>query len=221
MTTWVTTGPVEGFVLYSPVGLRLLDELTNEAPLGSVQASLDILDPNGKWRPTGIADVRSPGDVVIYPGLEHHADITGLPPRQYRVRLSADFYIPYYQGSQDGISFTADPYSDYQPPAHIVSLATDTPLLPASNYPFANYIPVLRGVVVDASGNPVANAFVTQGVTERVLTDARGTFALPLRWVQPNTATVIDATDQRTGRTGSIPIQLPGSLGTNQAISIH
>jgi len=220
MTTWVTT-PVEGIVLYSPVGLRLLDELTNEVPLGSVQATLDILDAHGNWQPTNIADVRTPSDVVTYPGLERHADITGLPARQYRVRLSADFYIPYYQVSQDGISFTADPYSDTQPPANVVEIATDTPLLPAPNYPFASYIPVLRGVVVDANAKPVPNAYVTQGVTERVLTDSRGTFALPLRWVQPNTAVVIDATDQRTGRTGSIQIQLPGSLGTNQTISIH
>jgi len=221
MTTWVTTGPIEGLVLYSPVGLRLLDELTSEAPIGNVQAALDILDPNGTWRQTDISDARTPSDVVTYPGLERHHDITGLQPRQYRVRLSADYYIPYYQGSQDGITFTASPYSDTQPPANVVVIATDTPLLPATNYPFATYIPVLRGVVVDPANQPVPNVFVTQGNLERVLTDSRGTFALPLRWVAPNTPVPVDASDQRTGRTGSIQIQIPASLGTNQTISIH
>lgn len=221
MTTWVTTTPFEGLILYSPVGLRLLDELTSEAPIGNVQATLDILDANATWRQTDIPEVLTPSGVITYPGLERHHDITGLQPRQYRVRLSADYYIPYYQGSQDGITFTADPYSDTQPPANAVVISTDTPLLPATNYPFATYIPVLRGVVVDAANNPVPNAFVTQGNLERVLTDSRGTYALPLRWVAPNTAVPVDASDQRTGRTGQIQIQLPGSLGKNQSISIH
>ena len=221
MTTWATTGPTEGLILYSPIGLRLLDELTSEAPIGNVQVTLDILDPNGTWRQTDIPEVRTPADVVTYPGLERHHDITGLHPRQYRVRLSADYYIPYYQGSQDGITFTADPYSDTQPPANVVVISTDTPLLPATNYPFATYIPVLRGVVVDPANHLVPNAFVTQGNLERVLTDSRGTFALPLRWVAPNTSVPVDANDQRTGRTGQIQIQLPTSLGTNQTISIH
>jgi hypothetical protein len=221
MTTWVTTGATEGLVLYSPVGLRLLDELTSEAPIGNVEVTLDILDTNGVWQQTDIADVLTPSAVVTYPGLERHHDITGLPPRQYRVRLSADYYIPYYQGSTNGITFTADPHSDTQPPANVVVISTDTPLLPASNYPFAAYIPVLRGVVVDPANKPVPNVFVTQGNLERVLTDSRGTFALPLRWLAPNTSVPVDANDQRTGRTGQIQIQLPASLGTNQTISIH
>jgi hypothetical protein len=221
MTTWVTTTPFEGLILYSPVGLQLLDELTSEAPIGNVQATLDILDANATWQQTDIPEVRTPSGVVTYPGLERHHDITGLQPRQYRVRLVADYYIPYYQGSQDGITFTADPYSDTQPPANAVVISTDTALLPATNYPFATYIPVLRGVVVDAANNPVPNAFVTQGNLERVLTDSRGTYALPLRWLAPNTQVPVDANDQRTGRTGQIQIQLPGSLGKSQTISIH
>ena len=40
MTTWATTGPFEGLIVYSPVGLRLLDELTSEEPIGNVEATL-------------------------------------------------------------------------------------------------------------------------------------------------------------------------------------
>jgi hypothetical protein len=221
MTTWVTTTPFEGMILYSPVGLRLLDELTNDSPVGNVSVILDILDANGTWRPTDIPAVITPSGVVTYPGLERHPNIAGLQPRQYRVRLSADYYIPYYQGSQDGITFMADPYSDTQPPANVVVISTDTPLLPATNYPFPTYISLLRGMVVDTANNPVPNAFVTQGNTERVLSGVGGNYALPLRWVALNTPVVVDATDQRTGRTGSISITLPASLGSSQNISIH
>lgn len=219
MTTWITT-PTEFKVVYSPVGLRLLDELANQAPLGSVQAVLDIQDPGGAWRTTDIKDNRTPGAVVTYTDLERHAVVTDLQPRQYRVRLTADYYIPYYRINADGIVFTAYPYNDANPPTQIVRIPTDLPLLPAPNYPFASHIPVLRGTVVDAARKPVRDASVTQGNNERALTDVQGRFALPLRWVQPNVAVPIDAADQRTGRTGFINIQIPAALGKNQTISI-
>jgi hypothetical protein len=220
MTTWGTLAG-EVIQLYSPVGLRLVDELTSEPPLGSVLASLDIQDASGNWRPTDIPAVLTPSAVVSYPGLGRQAVVAGLLNRVYRVRLTADLYIPYYLANSAGIQFTAYPYDDSTPPAVVVSLATDTLLLPAPNYPFPSHIPVLRGVVVDANGKAVQNVYVTQGAAERALTDSRGTFALPLRWVQPNAQVAIDATDQYTGRTGTISAQLPGALNSNQTITIN
>jgi hypothetical protein len=220
MTTWATLAG-EQIELYSPVGLRLLDELTNQPPLGSVQALLDIQDANGNWRQTDVQAVMAPSAVISYPGLERHAVVKGLPAKTYRVRLTADLYIPYYLTNSVGIQFLAYPYNDETPPAVVASLAIDTPLLPAPNYPFASHIPILRGVVVDATGNTVQNVYVTQGAVERALTDARGTFALPLRWVQPNALVAIDATDQYTGRFGSISVQLPAGLNSNQTIKIN
>jgi len=217
--TWMTR-PFDVTQLYSPVGLRLLDELTNQPPLGTVRATLDKLDANGKWLPTDIPGVLTPSAVVSYPGLERHAVVTGLTFQTYRVRLNADLYIPYYLTNADGIQFKAYPYNDDNPPAVIAKVPIDTPLLPAPHYPFASHIPLLRGVVVDAAGDPVPNAYVTQSNNERALTDNRGEFALPLRWVKANTAVPIDATDQRTGRTGTISIQLPGALNNSQTISI-
>src|SRR5579862_6754648 len=203
--TWVLT-PAEATAMYSPVGLRLLDELTNQPPIGSVQATLDVLDQNGAWRQTDIQAAVTPSAVVSYPGLGRHASVIGIPVQKYRVRLSADFYIPFYLKDADGIPFTAYPYNDENPPAVIAGLAIDTQLVPAPNYQFASHIPVLRGVVVDAAKNPVTNAYVTQSNKERALTDSRGEFALPLRWVTAKTKVEIDATDARTGRTGSISI---------------
>lgn len=220
MTSWNTTVE-ERTLLFSPVGLRLVDELTNQAPLGAVYATLDILDSGGKWQQTDVRPVVTPSAVISYPALERRVSVSGVPVQHYRVRLSADFYIPYYLANQEAIPFDAYPYNDENPPAVITRLALDTLLLPAPNYPFENHIPVLRGVVVDAAGNPVRNAYVTQSNKERTLTDPRGSFALPLRWIQANTPTEVDAADQRTGRTGSISIQLPAALNASQKISIN
>jgi hypothetical protein len=206
--------------LYSPVGLRLVDELTGGAPLGNVRETLDVLEPNGSWRQTDIQEVRTPSAVVAYPGLERHSNVTGLKPRQYRVRLAAELYVPFYRANSNGIPFTAYPYNETNPPAVIVGMATDTLLLPAPNYPFVTHIPVLRGLVIDPAKKPVPDAYVTQSNNERALTDSRGTFALPLRWAQLNVRISIDATDQRTGRHGSIRIQLPDSLRQSQTIPI-
>jgi hypothetical protein len=218
MTTWPTT-PVETTRLYSPIGLRLLDELTNQPPLGNVQAALDILDTNGKWQQTSIRGTLTPSAVLSYPGLGRQVSVIGEPVQKCQVRITADFYLPYYLMTTDSIQFNAYPYNDDNPPTVITRAAIDTPLLPAPNYPFASHIPVLRGVVVDSGGNPVANAYVAQSNNERALTDIRGTFALPLRWAKMNTPVAIDATD-RNGRSGTISIQIPAALNKNQKISI-
>ena len=220
MRQWANT-LLESSTLYSPIGLRLIDDLTGGSPLGTVVATLDITDLSGGWRETDVHAVNTPSAIVTYPGLEYHGDVTGLPARQYRVRLISDLYIPYYQINADGIVFTAYPYNDSNPPAVVTQSATDIPLFPAPNYPFASHIPVLRGVVVDAGNQRVTYAYVTQAHTERAVTDGHGNFALPLRWVAPNTATPIDATDPRTGRSGTISIQLPAALNSSLTISIH
>ena len=220
MTTWNLTVR-EGSVVYSPVGLRLVDDLTNLPPLGNVQAILDIKDANGNWQQTGVLPAMNSDAVLTYPGLERHAIVTGLPTRDYRVRLIADYYIPYYRINADGIVFTAYPFNDENPPKVFAKVPANTALLPAKNYPFPPNIPVLRGVVVDATGKAVQDASVTQGNTERAITDEKGRFALPLRWVVPNTNTLIDASNERNQQTGSITIQIPADLGKSQTISIN
>jgi len=219
MTTWATI-PDAVTHLYSPIGLRLVDDLTGAAPVGSVQATLDIRNADGGWQQTDIQDVRTLSGIVAYPGLERHANVVGLPTRQYRIRLTAAVYLPLYRAQSAGIQFDADPYNETNPPAHIIGMTTDTFLLPAPNYPFPTNVPVVRGLVVDAANRPVPDVLVEQSNKERTLSDAHGSFALPLRWVQQGVAIPIDAIDKRTGRHGSIQIQLPGSLGQSQTIAI-
>jgi hypothetical protein len=156
-----------------------------------------------------------------YPGLERRAEVVGQPPRRYRVRLAAEFYVPLYRATLDGIEFDAFPYNDTHPPQVIASLPQDVKLAPAPNYPFPPHIPVLRGVVLDqASGAPATDVEVMVTNVELVLTDRRGRFALPLRFTPMNAPVPIDAMDQRTGKTGTITITLPAALGQSQTITI-
>jgi hypothetical protein len=209
--------PGERSELYSPIGLRLLDEMTGEAPLGRTEAFLDLQDGTA-WKPTEVAAVRTPGGVVAYPGLERRADASG-PARRYRVRIAAELYRPLYRISDDGIVFDAFPWNDTNPPQSTALYPQDVKLAPAPSYPFPSHVPVLRGVVVAAaSQEPVADAEVVYANLERVLSDERGEFALPLRFAPLAMPITIDAL--RGVRQGSINVTLPGALGKSQTISI-
>ena len=210
----------ETAMLYSAVGLRLVDEFTGERPLGRVRAFLDQRDSAGVWRLTNIAPVTTPGGVLTYPGLERRREVAGQPARRYRVRLEADFYRAFYRSQFDGVEFDAFPFNDTTPPSSFAAMPQDELLLPASTYPFPTHVRVLRGSVVDAAGDPVADVIVSQGGLERSLTDERGAFALPLRWAAEGVPLPVDAIDQRTGRTGVKSVTLPQDLGTNQEITI-
>jgi hypothetical protein len=146
--------------------------------------------------------------------------VVGRPARRFRIRLTADFYQPLYRASSEGIEFDAFPFNDANPPQVIASQIQDAFLTPATNYPFQAHIPVLRGDVRDASGVRVADVLVMEGARERVLTDERGAFALPLRWAPKNGAVAINATDQRNNRAGAININVPADLRNNHTIVI-
>lgn len=219
MTIWQAI-PGEQRQIYSPIGLRLIDDFTGLAPQGSVRASLDVRNANGEWRPTGIGFTRTPSDVIIYPGLGRSANVALQPAFHYRVRLEAAFYRPEYLTLQDGIEFDAHPYDDDTPPAVMASLPDNTFLIPATNYPYPSHVRVVRGQVVDTVGDPVANVEITEGGGERVLSDERGTFSLPLRWPPFVSAVQIDAMDFRAGRSGQLNINLPADLASGHVVVI-
>jgi hypothetical protein len=204
--------------LFSPIGLRLLDELVGGGPLGPCKVLLELRDPAGQWQATDVKPTMTASGFVSYPALGRRREVIGVPPRRYRITLEADFYRPFYRWTSDGIEFDAHPYNDDNPPAVIVSGPQDAPLLPAPNYPFEPHVPVLRGDVRDAAGRRVPDVLVFRAGAERTLSDGTGSFALALRWVPPATSTVIDAIDQRNGRVGSITVTLPADLGQNQVV---
>lgn len=217
----------ERIELYSPIGLRLRDSFTGQIPIGWICPSLDVNNRDEGWRSTQIKAVKTPNNILIYPGLEKRAVVVGQPHRQYRVRLKSEFYRPWYYltpgGNFDGIEFDAFSYNDTNPPQIIVSNALDVKLAPAPHYPFPTHVPVLRGIVVDQSNIPITDAEVSWKTKEQTLTDERGEFALPLRLTEENEKTdpqAIDAMDHRTGKTGTITIRLPQALRSSQKITI-
>ncbi|MEJ2593310.1 MAG: carboxypeptidase-like regulatory domain-containing protein [Candidatus Thiodiazotropha sp.] len=220
MTVWSAIAG-ERFMLYSPIGLNPIDDLTGRAPLGELQVSVDERDSLGAWHQTGIRAVRSLGNVLLFPGLGRSADVAATPVRHYRVRVESPRYRADYLMTDDGIAFDVHPYDDDTPPAVVAPHAMDLFLLPSASYPFPGHLRVLRGVVVDGGGDPVANAEVVEGPRERVLTDGRGEFALPLRWTPLSGPVQIDAVDHRTGHNGSINVALPADLTHSNTITIN
>lgn len=220
MTAWQAIPP-ERLMLYSPIGLRLVDDFTGRAPTGRVRVLLDREDAAGGWEETEVRAVRTASDVVAFPGLGRSAH-AGAPPTRYRVRIDAAHYRPDYLMDSDGIEFDVHPYDDATPPFAFSALPEGLFLLPAPNYAFPNHVRVLRGEVRDAANDPVPNVEVTESVNERVLTDARGCFALPLRWAPLNGAVQIDAVDHRPNpdRTGQIIVNLPADLASGQVIVV-
>lgn len=212
--------PGERHALFMAVGLRPLDEMTGLQPQGRLKFLLDRQVGPGSWRQLPLKALLTPGGVAGWPGLERRADALGAAPVRYRARIESPIYRPAYLASQDGIEFDAFPYNETVPPASFANSIQDVEMLPGPLYPFPSHIPVLRGVVLDATGAPVGNVVVREGARERSLSDERGEWALPLRWLTPGILSPIDAEDQRTGRTGTIFIQLPDALGISHTITI-
>jgi hypothetical protein len=234
--------PDERIELYSPVGLRLIDDFTGHSPIGWMRAQLELRDDSGNWRLTDVETKSTLSGLLAYPRLERHAEVVGRPPRRYRVKLQAEFYRaayrlilagpvfepPFYRETADGIEFDAFPYNDaspptdytVNPPVEISLQARDVMLVPAVNYPFPTHVRVLRGEVVDASNRPVVDAEVRRSNTERGSSGAQGAFALPLRWAPNGEPIAIDAIDRHSGRMGTITITLPQALSRSQTITV-
>ncbi|MGI9301130.1 MAG: hypothetical protein ACR2RB_00255, partial [Gammaproteobacteria bacterium] len=117
-----------------------------------------------------------------------------------------------YLRTVDALEFDVHPYDNNQAPAVIPGLPQTVLLLPATNYPYEHHVRSVHGQTLDNAGEPIVNVEVTEGVRERVLSDGRGVFVLPLRWSLPVGPVVLDAVDHRTGRTDQLNLTLPDDL---------
>ncbi|HEV7408820.1 MAG TPA: carboxypeptidase-like regulatory domain-containing protein [Bradyrhizobium sp.] len=220
MTMQWPMSSAERSLTFSPVGLRLIDDVTAQAPLGKTDCVLFVEDVPGQWRKTELRPVRSAGGFFIFPGLGRSREVAGQPPRHYRAMITAEFYRPFYATLDGGVEFDVFPYNDDQPPAQPPQLLSLV-LVPAPNYPFPSHLRVLRGHVFDAAGDPVSNAEVSHNVNERVLTDKNGAYALPFRANTPNNIQFdILAEDHVNSEHGEIAVTLPADLGIQHDISI-
>jgi hypothetical protein len=203
----------------SPFGFRLVDDFTQEPPFGQLAAHLDE-QVGAAWVETGLRGTITASSVLAFPGLGRQAAVANQPPKQYRVRLDAEMYRPFYRATADGIVTSVPPYNDAEPPALPVPTFGQMFLLPAFHYPYPSHVPVVRGEVVDSSAQPVADALVVDlTFGERTLTDERGAFSLPLRHLAPGVTDTIHVSD-RLARTGDLTITLPAALSSGVLIPI-
>jgi len=208
----------EHSALYSPIGLRLVDDFTGRSPVGRVSAQLDRRVSPGVWALTDIEPLLTPSNTLTWPGLGREWEPASAPTRRYRARITADQYRPEYLQNTDGLEFDAPPWNDDNAPNPITGGPIDLYLFPAALYGFPTWVRVLRGFVQDTSGAPVINVLVTVAGVERTLTDERGTFSLPLRWA--TSGQTVDANDVRTGRSGSHLLNLPADLQSSVTITV-
>lgn len=222
---------LEHTTLHSGIGVRLVDEYTNDSPPGWSVIELDIEDSPGQWRELDekiVRRLKTPSGVTWFPWREHYRDARLLPPRNYRVRASSEFTTPRYAYDSDGIEQFVAPYDDDNPPAAAPIAPLVISLLPKANYPFAPAVPVVHGAVIDINGDRVVNALVSWSVPgvvgDAVLTDDDGEFSLPMRRaVQDNSQIVVVAErppPPAGGRFGSVMVRLPSDLNTFFTIQI-
>jgi len=218
---WVPI-PGEKFVMYSPVGLRPVDEFTARPPIGEVRATLEIAD-QGQYRHTDIEAVITPSSFLIYPGLGLSRDPKNAQPRKYRVSIDTEFYFPLYSATQGGtaagIEFLAFPYDSTTPPAQ-PPLVADLALLPAPNYPFQGAYPVIRGIVELQGGARVKGARVWLAQKERVISGDRGAYSIALRNVL-STAKIHANDDQNHVGSVDVDVADPNSRDICQRITIQ
>jgi hypothetical protein len=202
----------ERTVLYSQIGLRLVDEFTGGPSQHRIDARLSFRDSAGNWQPLPVKAIPSLSGNLLFPGLGRSTQVAVAPIVRHRVQLESEFYRPEYLRTVDALEFDIHPYDDTQPPAVLSNLPQTVLLLPTPKYPHATFVRTVRGQTLDINGDPIANVEVSSGAVERVLSDERGVFALPLRWAPLAGNVVIDAVDNRTGRLDQINLTLPQDL---------
>jgi len=193
----------------------LVDDHTGSPPIGEATVSLEISDGAG-WRKVARSAVVTALGTYAFPKLEKRGDSRNAPPRKYRLTVAASDYTPYYRFDRDGIVVDVYPYDDDRAPAVLPFRPEIIALYPAGNYPFAANAPVIFGKVVDSTGEPVPFALVECN-SDRVLTDERGAFVLPMGR-SPAALVVVDASD-RNGHAASIPVTVPQGLGQHYTIN--
>jgi hypothetical protein len=225
---------LEFSALYAGLGVQLVDEYASVpalnldvGPLASVEIELDIDEGGGNWRALDMGTVktrRSAAGILWFPWLEHYRDATGMLPRSYRVRVHSDVYVPLYEWDTTGVEQQVFPYDDVTAPGGPANPLLRLSLLPSPTYPFADGVPVISGVVLEA-GVPAPDVLVSWShaslQTDRVLTDEDGEFRLPLRRApRDNTQFPVEAITPSGGPSGFKTIRIPQDQLTFLTITI-
>jgi hypothetical protein len=204
-------------VTFCPVALDLRDEFTGRGAFGPISLRLDRqIGPD--WAPTDLQPARNSGGVFLYTGLGRMFDPAALPGFRIRVRIEAEYYRPAFGTTDDGIEFDVPTYNDTVPPLVSPLVPEVVLMLPTTGYPFGGHMRRIHGRVLDPGGAPLADATVEADGVERVITDERGAFTLPLRW-QTATANV-NVAHLRSGQGAAQIFNLPADLTGNHDITV-
>lgn len=215
--TWLRS---ERHVVYSQIALRCIDEFTGGPSLCPLGVRLSFRDSAGQWRDLDARPTRSPSGNLLFPGLGRSANFAAAPTVRHRVRIESEGYRPEYLRTVDSIEFDVHPFDDSHAPAALAAAPETVLLLPSASYPFPTHVRTVRGRTVDSAGDPLGNVEVVHNLAERVLSDERGVFALPLRWAPLAGVVTLDATDHRSGRTGQITLTLPDDLPQGHTLTL-
>ena len=171
----------------SPAWLIPVDDFRRLRSADGVTAALDRWDGH-TWQPTNVVAVRTPGDMIVYPGLNFRPWPFEPQPELFRCRLGAPGRYPLlhteageFRSDLIGAVFLAYPY-DHDHPPELPSEPLVVPMLPGPAYPFPPGTRVVRGTVKDAvsatrSMMPAAASTTTAKATAAV----RATRLLPRR----------------------------------------
>ena len=134
--------------------------------------------------------------------------------------LTSDFYRPEYLRTVDALEFDVHPYDDSQPPAVLPNLPHTVLLLPSTNYPHA------------ASSHRARTARSTRSAIRSPTSRSRrarpsACSATSVAYSRCRCAgspfsgpVVIDAVDNRTGRTDQITLTLPQDLQQGHSFTL-
>lgn len=200
---------VERAHLYAGFGVELVHAHDGRPPRGKVDLAFEI--DVGGWRPAPLVPRWIRPGLAFLPALERYRDAAGRSPRTYRVKVSAELYLPLYTWQElPGIDVLVAPWDEANPPAVTLDAPVRIPLLPRAGHPF-DVRPVLRGYVINPNGSPLATALVEfDGM--QVLTDAAGEFALPMPRAPAGTSLVDVSAVPTDGRSAAFPVTLPDEL---------
>ena len=147
--------PSERTVLYSQIGLRLVDEFTGGPLLHPrrLRSSASRTAPATGSRSSSSPFPRRPATCCI-PGSA--AAPTSSSHRWCAIACSStsDFYRPEYLRTADALEFDIHPYDDSQPPAVLSNLPHTVLMLPSVTYPYAAFVRTVRGRTLDVNRRP-------------------------------------------------------------------
>jgi hypothetical protein len=221
-------------LVFSPLGLSLVDDLTGQRPVGFVNPTLQVetAPGSGDWAPTEVRGLFTNSGILAYPNLGRRGRVPSPPesPKNYRVLVTAQYYDPLYADPPGpvGVVFPVTPYDDDSDFTKLVPTMVTLTLLPKANYPYVGDSTFVTGKVQRVSG--VAVAALVKAVEPvdgtgdtkqtRVLADQRGAFRLPLRWGDASAPTTVTATDPASGKSGMISLSFPYKFTNPQPITI-